>query len=407
MSKQYRIALLMGQDIGYCRWILRGIQSYAITQPDWTFRDSNPDLRVMLVLKKWDPDGIIGHVFDKKLSSALQKFGKPWVNTTTTIPSEAVPFVEVEHRSVGRLAAEHFLERGFRNFGFFGSDWAVFSKEREAGYEERLGDEGFPANCCYANFLPRLPVEEEGWGSLDERIRKWLVSLPKPVAILASNDRPAKRLMHTCRDLGLDVPSQVAILGVDDDQIECHLTTPPLSSIALPAERIGYEAALMLDHLIHGRQLAQPQQFFPPVGVVTRQSTDIVAVENVALARAIGYIRNHAIEDISVEDVVSAAHVSRRNLERQFKSAFGRSVLNEIRYTRVDRCRELLAKTDLPMPIIAEQTGFSNAARFCHVFRQFVGEPPSAFRHRVRMSGPHPSMKRKEVSPVIRNVAFD
>ena len=384
MSKHQRIAILMGQEIGYCRDILRGIQSYTITKPGWIFHDSVPDMRIIKALKEWNPHGIIGHIDDEELANALGELGKPMVNTAKVLPDRQLPHVGVNDRMAGGMAADYFIDKGFRHFGYYGSEWAVYSKEREEGFERRLKEEGFEVDSCYAYLKSWLPMEGEEWKVRYSRILEWLTSLPKPVAILASNDRPAKRLMRACRELGIDVPTQIAVLGIDNDEIECNLTTPPLSSIALPAQRVGYEAAKMLDRMMNHQRIKHSHVEIPPTGIVSRRSTDIVAVEDPQLAKAMQFIQHHAIEEITVDDVAKAACVSRRTLERSFKATFKRSVLNEIRRTRVMHARKLLVQTNFPMPFIAEKTGFSNAARFCHVFRQFTGEPPTAFRQRGR-----------------------
>lgn len=385
MARHHRIAILMGQDLGYCRHVLTGIQAYAASKPGWTFRDSPPDIRLINPMLDWKPDGIIAHLFDRKLAKALEKLNIPVVNTTSTLPDNPFPLVEVDHDKVGSMAATHFLERGFQNFGFLGNDWSGFSKGREGGFRDELARHGFKVDSCYAEFLPRLS-SASSWQELDKRILKWLKKLPKPAAILASNDIPAKELMHACRHLELEVPSEVSILGVDNDEIECHLASPPLSSIELPAQRIGHEAARMLDLLIHNRPLEQPYRFLPPTRVVTRQSTDTVAVDDSQVASAITFIRRHALEGINVSDVVKDIPLSRRSLERRFHSVIGHSILRDIRMTRIEHVKALLARTDLSMPLIAERTGFSTAAHMCHVFRQFTNQSPSAYRRSIRVS---------------------
>ncbi len=386
MAKDHHIAILMGQDLGYCRDVLKGIQSYAIGQPRWVFRDGPPNVRVIQALRDWKPSGVIAHVYDKEVARGLATLGVPIVNTTSTLTDNPFPLVEVDHERVGRMAAEYFLDRGFRNFGFFGSAWAGFSKGRERGFQDALQEHGFTPSPCYAEFLPRLSIKSS-WQELEKRVLEWLKSLPKPVAILASNDLPAKELSHACQHLGLNVPVDVALLGVDNDEVECHLARPPLSSIALPAERVGYEAALMLDRMVHRRKVPQPFRFIPPVGVVSRQSTDVIAVEDPHVAKAVAFIRSRAAEGIGVDDVVGEVALSRRSLERRFRDQFDRSVLDEIRRRRVELAKELLSRTDLSMALIAERSGFSTPARFCFVFRQFSGQSPSEFRKGVSVAG--------------------
>lgn len=381
-----RIALLMGQDLGYNREVLKGIQSYTKTKPSWVFRDGPLESHILKALREWAPHGIIAHLFFKKLVPEVIKLGVPLVNTTSTIVDLNVPLVEVDHESVGRLAARYFLDRGFKQFGFFGSGWTGFSKGREAGFKEVLEQSGYLVNSCYAEYLPR-PSAQMSWVDIDDRVRTWLLQLPKPVAILASNDVPARELSDICRQLGMHVPDQVALLGVDNDQLECNLASPPLSSIAIPGQQIGYEAARKLDLLMGRKSLNNKATFFPPVRVVSRLSTDTLAIEDSDVRSALAYIRSHAHLEIGVDAVHDEVAVSRRVLERKFRVHLSRTVLEEIRRVRLDIAKELLSETDLPMSAIARRSGFSGARRLAVVFKEVEAITPTEFRNAARQTG--------------------
>jgi LacI family transcriptional regulator len=385
-----RIALLLGQDLGYCRGVLRGIQTYALQKADWVLRDGPPEEAILAPLREWKPHGVIAHLFSEDMARALTGLRRPVVNVTSTLAWWTGPLVDVDHQQVGRLAAEHFLERGFRSFGYFGSAWTGFSRQREQGFRARLETSGFAVSSCYAEYLPRPPVSAS-WQGVDHAIRNWLNALPKPVAVLASNDIPARHLAEMCRQMGLRIPDQVALLGVDNDELECRLTSPPLSSVENPSERIGYEAARLLDRLMGATPPTELRISIPAPAVVTRQSTDTLAVEDQDMGRAMAFIREHACGGLSVSEVADHIALSRRMLERRFRQLLGRSVLQEIRNVRIGRARELLLKTDLPMPEIARRCGFSSPQRLAVVFGKIVGEVPTAFRRRGRMD---PSGKR-------------
>ncbi|WP_391541944.1 AraC family transcriptional regulator [Posidoniimonas polymericola] len=378
-----RVALLMGQDLAYNREVLRGIQAYAHAKTDWVIRDGPFAAHVLKPLSEWRPDGIIAHLFERRVAEALGELDVPIVNTTSTLLDLPYPLVDADHFAVGRMAAGYFLDRGFQNFGFFGSSTAGFSRERETGFRDALAERGCEATACYAEYLPR-PSEEVSWVSVDERVREWLERLKKPVAILASNDVPARELAEACRQMGLDVPGQVALLGVDNDELECNLAVPPLSSIVLPSQRIGYEAAERLDRMMSGKPAPERRAYLPPVRVAERFSTDTLAIEDPELRAALGFIRSHAHLDIDVEAVHEHTAVSRRMLERRFRERLGRTVLEEIRRTRIELAKRLLTETDLQMPAIAKQAGFSGARRLAVVFRQEVSLTPSEFRDSVR-----------------------
>jgi LacI family transcriptional regulator len=386
MATHRRIALLIGQDIGYTRDVMRGIQAYGRSQTAWSFRDGPPDLRILRPLKEWQPHGIIAHLFDRKLANKLLGFRVPLVNTTNTLRDLKAPLVEVDHGRIGQLAAEYFLNRGFRHFGYFGSSWTGFSKDREAAFAERLTASGFHVDSCYAEYLPRPPVADS-WKGVDVKVRAWLRALPKPVAILSSNDVPARELAEMCRELDLHIPEQVALLGVDNDDLECHLCTPMLSSIDLGSERVGYEAARMLHHLMERRSLKRRTIMVPPLRVVTRESTDTLAIQDSDIAAALAFIRKFAHDEINVDSILREVALSRRALERKFRDQLGRTVLEEIRRARLDLAKSLLSETNLPMPSIAARCGFSGARRLAVVFRQIVGTTPTAFRARARAGG--------------------
>jgi len=399
MSQVRRIALLLGQDLGYCRGVFHGIQSYAAEGRNWVFRDGPPDRTTLGPLKGWKPHGVIAHLFLPDVAADLAKLRVPVVNTTSTLLSAAYavhkktseaptvpdfPLVEVDHMEVGRLAAEHFLERGFQSFGYFGSSWTHFSQMRERGFRMRLAEAGFAASSCYAEYLPRLAAKTS-WKGIDQRVRRWLRPLAKPVGILASNDIPARDLAEMCRQLGLRVPDDVALVGVDNDRLQCGLTFPPLSSVSIPAERIGYEAARLLDGLMVGKKPPSGPMLLPPLHVVTRQSTDIVAIDDRDVARALARIRRDAARQLTVSEVARQAGVGRRVLERKFQTLLGSTILKEIRRARIQYAKELLADTDLPIQIIASQVGFSGPQRLSLAFRQLTGMAPSAYRRQSQV----------------------
>jgi LacI family transcriptional regulator len=188
-----------------------------------------------------------------------------------------------------------------------------------------------------------------------------------------------------CRQLRLRVPEDIALLGVDNDELECLLANPPLSSIANPAEQIGYTAAQLLDQLMSGRRPRKQTIWIPPGDVVVRQSTDIVAFGDADVAAALQFIRDHLAEDITVAAIARHVSISRRGLERRFRHHLGRTMLQEIQRARVERVRRLLAETDLPMLLVARRSGFATSQRLAVVFRQVCGDSPTAFRQRTRL----------------------
>ena len=384
MSEVRRIALLMGQDLGYCRGVLRGVHDYVVRQHcPWVFHNAPPQTEILGPLREWRPHGIIAHLFDRSFAQRVAALRKPVVNTTSTLADLKIPLVEVDHECIGQLAAEHFLQRGFRHFGYFGSAWTDFSKRRERSFREALAKEGHSVFSCHAEYLPRPPLRAS-WKTADQRIKKWLVELPKPAAVLASNDVPARDLAEISRTLGFRIPGDLVLLGVDNDEVECLLSSPPLSSVVNPAERIGYEAARLLERLMSGHPPPKSPILIAPGHVVTRESTDIVAIDDPEVAAALVYIREHASEHIRVHDVVRELSLARRDLERRFRNRLGRTPLQEIHRVRIETAKQHLAASDLPVPAVARLSGFSTPQRLAAVFRRLTGMSPLAYRRQAR-----------------------
>ena len=384
MSESRRIALLIGQDISFCRDVIRGVRAYAIDKTNWVFQNGPPEPSVIQVFQRWKPHGMIAQLVTSDLANKAIRLRNPIVDVSCTIPNLKIPVVDVDHGAVGRMAAEHFLERGYRNFGFFGSPWALYSRLRETSFQMRLAEAGCTVSSCHVEFLLRLRALIE-WKRSASRIRRWLLGLPKPVGILASNDFAAQDLADACLRLGLRVPDEVALLGVDNDDLACGLTSPPLSSVASPARQVGYEAARLLDAMMSGQSVPSEPVYLPPIGVVTRQSTDTLAIHDPAVVAALNYIRAHVADEIHVAQVAAHAVQGRRMLEYKFRDLVGHTILDEIRRVRVQRVQALLGDTELAMPAIARRSGFSSPQRMAVVFREATGLTPSEYRRQVQI----------------------
>lgn len=381
-----RVALLFHRDLAFCRGVLAGIEDWLLESgANWRLRHAPSTSRVMPSLREWQAHGVLGHVFEEGLAKELTALEVPWVNTTLTIPWLDVPAVDAHHSQVGRMAAEYLLQRSFRSFGFFGNKWALFSRLRELGFRQRLQESGFDAVPHYADYLPMRPTSSS-WVQTDAEVSTWLHSLPKPVAVFCCHDVPACDLIEACANLQLRVPEDVAILGVDNDRFECEMAHPTLSSIALPTREIGRTAAAMLDQAMrvadgNGGTPSGNARLISPSHVVARRSTDVHAVDDSCVQRALTFMKDECASDIGVNDVATAAGLSRRQLERRFRDAMGRTVLNEIHRLRVERALKLLAESNMKIDTIAYRVGFSGARQMADVFRKLLGKAPSQFRN--------------------------
>ena len=243
-----------------------------------------------------------------------------------------------------------------------------------------MASAGHTVSSCYTEYLPDLAAAAL-WQKSTQKTQRWLRQLVKPVAILCCEDAPARYLADVCSQIGLRVPEDVALLGVGNDDLDCTLTQPTLSSIAVPTERIGFEAAALLDRLMAGEADTPGPLLLPPLHVITRHSTDLTAVDDEAVQAALRHIRQHSHEDLSVDQVARAIAVGRRLLERRFRSVLGRSVLEEINRVRVERAKDLLANTHLPIATVAQRSGFATTRRLDVVFARHAGLCPRAYRH--------------------------
>ena len=374
-----RIALLISPYPGYNRQILLGIHAYSQQAKHWLFHNAQPTPKMLQPLGEWNPHGIIAQLNDEKIAREIIRLGKPVVDTAMLLEGLKVPTVDVDHEAVGRLAADYFLTRGYRHFGYFGSGRKRYSCMRLAGFQDTVERAGFEVHSCHIEYMPYLP-EQASWKSVDTQVGQWLTDLSKPVAVLAANDVPAHELADMCQLLGLRVPNEVAILGVDDDELECQLAFSPLSSVAIPAQRIGFEAAKLLDRLLAGERVANQPMYFPPIRIVTRQSTSTFAVDEPTITAALHYIRNHFAQPLLVSTIAAALTVRRQALEEKFRTLLGESVLDEIHRVRVDKAKELLASTDLPISMVTKQSGFSTPQRMAVIFRKATGMAPSEYR---------------------------
>jgi LacI family transcriptional regulator, galactose operon repressor len=375
-----RVALLFHRDLAFCRGVLKGIESWLNESgAGWHVRHAPSTPDVLPSLWEWAPDGVLGHVFDADLAADLQRWQGPWVNTTLTLPDLTVPTVDAHHRAIGRMAAEYLLQRGHRSFGFFGNPWALFSKQREQGFRRRLKQAGYELQVAYAEYLPMRPAQSS-WVRIDTELEDWLQKLSKPAAVFCCHDVPARDLIEVCTSIGLRVPEDLAILGVDNDRFECEIARPTLSSVSLQLGEIGRTAAAMLQRQMKGQAVRQRPLLIEPNQVVTRRSTDSLAVEDRAVRKALDFLQASVQEPIAVTDVARAVGLSRRQLERSFRDALGRTVLSEIHRLRLDRALKLLRETDWKIEVVAYRAGFSGSRQMAEIFRRQFGRPPREFR---------------------------
>lgn len=414
MANTPRVVLLMIPFSGYDRGLLDGVARYCQLHGPWVFYLSGDYPEVPLPfaenlsgnltsreylagplrssplpdLRRWGATGVIGRVQTPAIARRILSARLPLIGIdfstqqiTPRSPLAAASEIQADSHQAARLAAEHFLERGFRHFAYCGYQGRIWSQHREEGFGARLGEAGMTSHV----YEP--PDRQRGlsWDREEPAVRAWLQSLPKPVGVMTCNDIRGRQVLEASLAAGLEVPDQVAVVGVDDDPLICNLSNPPLSSVALNLENAGYQAAELLDRLMNGGGAGPCRILAEARWVVARRSTDVVAIDDRHVSIALRFIRDHAQSPIAVADVVQRAGISRRGLEIRFQKAVGCSIRQQVQRTRLDKTKRLLVETNLSAQRIAELAGFSSLAYLSNVFRRDVGLTLAQYRRRTRI----------------------
>ncbi len=381
VRRRRQVALLIETSNAYARGLLQGIVHYIREHQPWSFhlmeqgRGDDPPAW----LENWKGDGIIARIETPRIAQAVVHAGLPTVDVSAARLVPELPWVETDDEQIARLAVEHLSERGFKHVAFCGDErfnWSVWREKHFCTWAKAAQQ---TVHCYRPAKAPTADVAAQA-GDL----RRWLQELPKPVGIMACYDIRGQQVLDACRSAGLAVPAEVAVIGVDNDALLCDLASPPLSSVIPNTHRTGYEAAALLDRLMAGKSVAPKPHLIAPLGVAARQSTDVLAVDDREIARAVQFIRDHACAGINVGDVLRAVPLSRRVLEQRFQRLLGRTPREEILHVRLNRVQQLLSETDLPLYLIAERTGFEHVEYLSVVFKRETGRTTSAYREAAR-----------------------
>lgn len=381
MKPAPKVALLIETSNSYARGLLGGIVSYVRTHQPWSLylAEHNRGDQPPGWLRQWKGDGIIARIENETTARQLRGLDLPIVDVSAARLIPQLPWVETDDAEIARFAAEHFIERGFRHFGYCGESRFNWSNWRCEHFQSRVRAAG--ATCEIYQTPAKSPVGEE---QLIAHLGQWIDRLPKPVGIFACYDLRGQQVLNACRSISALVPDDVAVLAVDNDEVLCELSHPPLSSIIPNTKRTGFEAAKLLNEMMAGRKVAGDAHLIPPLGVATRQSSDALAIDDRHVARAVHYIRLHACDGINVQDVLKAVPHARRLLESRFKKLLGRTPHQEIVRVQLDRVKQLLVETELSLQEIAERAGFSHVEYLSVAFKREVGMPPSKYRTATR-----------------------
>ncbi|NLE36611.1 MAG: substrate-binding domain-containing protein [Pirellulaceae bacterium] len=386
MQTGKNVAIAFPLAVPHLALFMRGVTDYARANASWTFTVSPtivgpfPETLAMPLrcLRDWPGDGVIGVITNDQDAEDAANLRIPVVNLAAATRVSRQPRVTVDHRAIGQMAAEHLLDCGLRRFVYLGIKDVWYSELRRDGFAERIAEAG---GLLQVYETPLRNNPNSSWQSGLEEIRHCLENIFPPVGIFAVHDYRARLLVDECFRMGFAVPNDVAILGVDNDEIVCEFCQPSLSSVSRNGYQVGYEAAALLDRLMDGQKPPNHDLWIPPDGVVKRESTDLIAVHDPHVATAVRFIQDHIEEPFGVEKLLQLLPVSRRRFENLFKEYLGRTPYEYLCHVRVKRAKEILAGTEhLGIGEVARRSGFPNSQRFRLVFTRLVGKTPTAYR---------------------------
>ncbi len=360
---------------------ITGLLRYSVEhQCNWSYITSPESLALsVLDLRGWRGDGIIAAINTPSEATYVKQLNVPTVNISGTLPKTPVPRISLDNGLVGKLAAEHLIERGFQNFAYYGLRDVAYSTARQQAFDSRLGQAGFRSIPLL--MPPTYRAKGMQWRDQQRKLVKWLSRLTAPIGLFAVTDYRARQVLDACRQIGLRVPQQVAVIGVDNEEVICVHVQPQLSSVIRDNQQEGYHAAAILDQLMRGRKLANLEEMIPPLGVVARESTETVAFKDPRLCQAIEYLNKHIEDPIGVQELARHVGVSRRWMEYAFRDALKESPYQYIRHRRLKLAQHLLEEEPgTKIYHIARRTGFTSAKQLSMSFYQEFGQSPRAYQ---------------------------
>ncbi len=329
-------------------------------------------------LREWKPSAIVTE-WHPGLTEMLIELGCPVVLVPSDQPISGTHRVDVDDVAIGRLAAEHLVARGYRNFAFVGRADAHYAKQRLEGFTSVVGE----VPVYWEEFRDWRQYDEY-WRDPDEDMVGWLSKQVTPLGIFTAHDPTGRHVLEAAAQAGLEVPFTIGVISANDDETVCEMARPALSSIRLPWRRLAAEVVQVIEAIWAGKRPVSPV-LVQPLDIVARGSSSYEAVSDPVVRQAMQLLVAHVSTILSVEEWAAKIGVSRRVLERRFQTALGRSPLAMIQHERIERAKNLLTTTDLSVAMIAERCGFQSNERLTVNFRESVGVPPAAYRRDSRL----------------------
>ena len=380
------VALLIETQGGAGHDTLRGIARYVRESGPWALRheprtEMFTEGWVPAWLDRWKGNGILGRFETDAIVDAVRHAKVPAVDLLGVRRDLPFPQVLPDNEAIGRMAAEHLLERGFRQFGYIGWRHESWSEQRCRAYRETVLARG--CDCAILQ-VPDFKSLPESWDVFIEQVSEWIRQQPKPMGLMLCFDYIGPPVTQACREARVAVPEEVAIIGVDNNDVVCAICDPPLTSVDPNHDEVGYLGAALLDRMMAGEPAQAEPIMVPPRTVVVRQSSSVSAIEDPVVSAALSMIREHACNGLQVRDVAQHMPVSRSVLQRRFLAVLGRSVHNEIVRVQLRKAQDLLKETELTVRTVAEKAGFKHPEYMAAVFKSRLGVTPGQYRKRYQ-----------------------
>ena len=379
-----KILLLTDFSSGYSRSLLENVVRYAREVGPWAFyrmplyfRELYGDEGVVEWAKKWEADAIIAQFSDIDLS-VLNQLNIPIIVQNYKERSSGISNLTGDYFGTGVIAANFFLHKGYKSFAYYGLTDTVWGRERGEGFKKIVSNKGYEVY----EFNNRKRVPSEKWSFDVEQVSRWLLSLPKPIALFACDDYYALQITEVCKMYDISIPEEIAVLGVDNDKLLCNISDPQLSSIELDIENGGYEAGKLLHQFIEKKIIAPVDIIIKPVRIVPRASTERFAVSDRHIEQLLQYIDKNYQNPLSVDELTQIIPFSRRVLEKKFKRETGTSVYQYLLDLRIEKFADLLITTDLPLIEAATRSGFTDYKNISRIFTKAKEMTPLQYRKR-------------------------
>jgi LacI family transcriptional regulator len=380
------IKIILLTDFGeeYGTSLLKGVTRYSQKYGPWVFcrmpgyyRETKGMDGIVKWAKDWKANGILGQFYNDSNVEKLWNEGISVVAQDFKERHPNIPNITGDYFKTGRMGAEYFLRKGFENFAFYGFKNIVWSRERSQGFEKRVNEDGYSVHYFEHK---RQFKSRELWYYKPSALSKWLKALPKPIALMACDDNQGMHITEACRLTNIRIPEEVAVLGVDNDEMLCNLSDPPLSSVSLDTIKGGYEAARLMHTMIKSKNKEFYDIVVEPTQIITRNSTDIYAAKDAYVGMGLKFIHNNIEKNLKVTDVLEEVPLSRRSLEKRFLQVTGYPVYEYIFNLRIEKFTQKLLETDLSVFEIAVDLGLNDSKNIARQFRQIKGCTPSEYR---------------------------